>query len=76
MSNYRRIYVQGGIYFFTVVLENRKSDLLCRYINEFRQAYAETCLFYSRTLVISKRSFKVTPLTSPTYTRNRCRNIS
>ncbi|MBO7555021.1 MAG: transposase [Neisseriaceae bacterium] len=46
MSNYRRIYVQGGVYFFTVVLENRKSDLLCRYINEFRQAYAETSSFY------------------------------
>ena len=46
MSNYRRVYVQGGTYFFTVVLENRQSDLLCRYIDDFRQAYAETKYFY------------------------------
>ena len=46
MSNYRRVYVQGGTYFFTVVLENRQSDLLCQYINEFRQAYAETFSYY------------------------------
>lgn len=42
MSWYRRLYVKGGIYFFTVVLQNRKSDYLLRYIKEFRQAYAET----------------------------------
>ena len=46
MSNYRRVYVQGGTYFFTVVLENRQSDLLCRYIDDFRQAYAKTKYFY------------------------------
>ena len=46
MSGYRRIFIQGGTYFFTVVLENRQSDLLCQHINEFRQAYAETLSFY------------------------------
>ena len=46
MSNYRRLYIQGGAYFFTVVLENRQSDLLYQYIDEFRQAYAETKSFY------------------------------
>ena len=47
MSNYRRVFVKGGTYFFTVVLNDRQSDLLCRYIDEFRQAYAETSSFYS-----------------------------
>ena len=47
MSNYRRVFVEGGTYFFTVVLENRQSDLLCQYIHEFRQAYAETLSFYT-----------------------------
>ena len=46
MSHYLRIFIKGGTYFFTVVLENRQTDLLCRYINEFRQAYAETLSFY------------------------------
>ena len=46
MSNYRRVYIAGGTYFFTIVLENRQSDLLCRYIDDFRQAYAETKSFY------------------------------
>ena len=46
MSHYRRIFIKGGTYFFTAVLENRQTDLLCRYINEFRQAYAETLSFY------------------------------
>ena len=46
MSNYRRVYVQGGAYFFTVVLQNRGLNLLCRYIDEFRMAYAKTISCY------------------------------
>ena len=30
MSNYRRHYVPGGTWFFTVNLQNRQSDLLTR----------------------------------------------
>ena len=46
MSNYRRNFTQGGMYFFTVVLKNRQSDLLVRHIAEFREAFAETKSFY------------------------------
>ena len=53
MPNYRRNFTYGGIYFFTVVLENRKLKLLYKYIQEFRQAYAETLSFYSfKTIAI------------------------
>ncbi|MDP0298818.1 transposase [Glaesserella parasuis] len=47
MSNYRRNFTQGGIYFFTIVLQDRTSDLLVRYIDEFRCAYKETVEKYS-----------------------------
>ena len=47
MSNYRRYFTKGGVYFFTVVLENRRLNLLSQYIQEFRQAYIETLSFYS-----------------------------
>ena len=46
MPNYRRDFTKGGMYFFTVVLENRQSQLLIKYIDEFRNAYAETLQFY------------------------------
>lgn len=38
MTNYRRARVKGGTYFFTVVLQNRRSDLLVRYIHELRES--------------------------------------
>lgn len=38
MSNYRRHYVQGGTWFFTVNLQNRRSDLLIRHIATLRTA--------------------------------------
>lgn len=38
MSNYRRYYINGGTWFFTVNLKNRKSDLLVRQIAELRSA--------------------------------------
>ncbi len=38
MSNYRRHYVPGGTWFFTVKLQNRRSDLLTRHIDTLRAA--------------------------------------
>jgi REP element-mobilizing transposase RayT len=38
MSNYRRHYVPGGTWFFTVNLQNRQSDLLTRHIDSLRAA--------------------------------------
>ena len=42
MPNYRRDYTKGGIYFFTVALQNRRHDWLVHYIREFREAWQET----------------------------------
>ncbi|MEL7465319.1 MAG: transposase [Pseudomonadota bacterium] len=42
MSNYRRIRVEGGTYFFTVTLADRNSDLLVRRIDLLRRAWAAT----------------------------------
>lgn len=42
MPNYRRDLTKGGLYFFTLVLEDRSKDYLTRYINELRAAYAKT----------------------------------
>ncbi len=38
MSNYRRHYLPGGTWFFTVNLQNRRSDLLTRHIDTLRAA--------------------------------------
>ncbi len=38
MSNYRRNYLPGGTWFFTVNLQNRQSDLLTRHIDHLRAA--------------------------------------
>lgn len=46
MPNYRRDFTKGGIYFFTMVLENRQKDFLIRYINELRTAFSETQKYY------------------------------
>ena len=40
MPDYRRVFVPGGMYFFTVNLIDRKSDLLVREIDALRSAYA------------------------------------
>lgn len=36
---YRRVYVEGGCYFFTLALADRKSDLLVREIDCLRAAF-------------------------------------
>ncbi|KZQ44653.1 REP-associated tyrosine transposase [Klebsiella aerogenes] len=40
MSNFRRSYIPGGCWFFTVNLQNRHSDLLTRRIDHLRAAIA------------------------------------
>jgi putative transposase len=42
MTSYRRVYVPGGTYFFTVNLHDRTSDLLVRHIDALRKAVART----------------------------------
>ncbi len=39
MTNYRRNFVPGGSYFFTVNLENRRSQLLTDHIDALRAAF-------------------------------------
>src|SRR5690242_16448827 len=39
MSRYRRIYVEGGSFFFTVTLADRSSDVLIRHIDRLRRIY-------------------------------------
>jgi putative transposase len=39
MPDYRRVYVEGGLYFFTVnLLQQRGNDLLVRHIDLLREA--------------------------------------
>ncbi len=39
---YRRSKTRGGTYFFTLVLQDRKQDLLIRHIDALRHAFRET----------------------------------
>jgi len=41
MSNYRRLRIPGGCYFFTVNLAERRTDLLVRHIDTLREALRE-----------------------------------
>lgn len=40
MPNYRRIFIPGQQYFFTVNLQDRRSKLLTEHVDLFRQAYS------------------------------------
>lgn len=42
MTNYRRLRVPGGTYFFTVCLEDRRSTALTDSVDVLRHAYART----------------------------------
>ena len=42
MPNYRRFRVPGGTWFFTLALQDRRSDLLTRHIDALRIAVCET----------------------------------
>jgi putative transposase len=39
MSRYRRAKIEGGVFFFTVTLADRSSDLLTRHIDRLRRMY-------------------------------------
>jgi putative transposase len=39
MPRYRRAHVPGGLFFFTVVLADRSSDLLVRHVDRLRRIY-------------------------------------
>jgi len=39
MSRYRRAYIEGAVFFFTVVLADRSSELLVRHIDRLRRFY-------------------------------------
>ena len=41
MPEYRRIYIPGGTYFFTVTLRDRSSDLLVREIARLRESWQD-----------------------------------
>ncbi|MGP0093787.1 MAG: REP-associated tyrosine transposase [Xanthobacteraceae bacterium] len=40
MSRYRRAKIEGGVFFFTVTLADRSSDLLVRHIDRLRRIYS------------------------------------
>jgi len=40
MVNYRRVYIEGGTYFFTVTLKNRQLNYLTDYIDLLRDSFA------------------------------------
>jgi putative transposase len=40
MPEYRRPKIEGGVFFFTVALEDRSSDLLVRHIDRLRRIYS------------------------------------
>jgi putative transposase len=41
MPDYRRLYADGGTYFLTLCLLDRRSDLLVREINHLREAWRD-----------------------------------
>ena len=53
MPTYRRLYVPGGTYAFTLCLHDRRADTLIRYIEALRASYREvTARHPVRTLAI------------------------
>jgi putative transposase len=40
MPRYRRVKIEGGLFFFTLALADRSSDLLVSHIDRVRRAYA------------------------------------
>jgi putative transposase len=55
MPNYRRLWIAGGTYFFTVNLLKRRRDLLVRYIDALRAAVRATkrdCPFHIDAWVV------------------------
>lgn len=55
MVAYRRNFVSGASYFFTVTLRDRRADFLVRHVRELREAYcaaAENAPFTTEAIVI------------------------
>lgn len=55
MPNYRRAWIPGGTYFFTVTLADRRRSLLVERIDMFRNAYAGVAMrhpFATRAIVV------------------------
>ena len=55
MPNYRRAYIPGGCFFFTVTLAARGSHLLTERIDDLRSAYASVLLempFHTDAIVV------------------------
>lgn len=53
MVNYRRYFVPGGTYFFTVTLRDRQSNWLTRYIKQLGEAMRRVCELHPyRTIAI------------------------
>jgi putative transposase len=46
MVKYRRYFVPGGTYFFTLALHNRKSNWLIKYVQELKDAMRSTQQIY------------------------------
>jgi putative transposase len=46
MSRYRRAKIEGGVFFFTVTLADRSSDLLVRHVDHLRQVYTSVQEWY------------------------------
>jgi len=57
MSDYRRLHVPGGTYFFTVALAMRGDDLLLSRIGELRAAYGDAL----REMPVRTRAIVVLP---------------
>ncbi len=55
MPRYRRLFVPGGTYFFTVTLLDRRAETLVAHIDALRSAYAATLVrhpFVTRAIVV------------------------
>ncbi|MFI4918635.1 MAG: REP-associated tyrosine transposase [Legionellales bacterium] len=48
--NYRRLFIAGASYFFTLALQNRQSDLLTNKIDELRSSFRNTMKSYPFTI--------------------------
>ena len=50
MVNFRRNFIPGGTYFFTVALADRNSKLLTEHVNKLRNAFRKAQLKYPFTI--------------------------
>ena len=48
--NYRRLFIDGASYFFTLALQNRQSDLLTKQVDVLRSSFRNTMESYPFTI--------------------------